>query len=82
MSPTEEAVLGEALSLPVQSRAYLADMLWASLPEDQLDLPVDEGLRRAWAEDARRRMQEVETGKVPLLPGDEVMDRFRRRMQQ
>ena len=81
MSPTEKAVLSEALSLPVQSRAYLADMLWASLPEDQLDVPVDQEIHRAWADDARRRMEDVETGKVSLLPGDAVMARFRRRME-
>jgi putative addiction module component (TIGR02574 family) len=82
MSQTEEAVFSEALALPVQSRACLADMLWASLPEDQLDLPVDAGIGQAWAEEARRRMQEVETGEVALVPGDEVLVRLRRRLQK
>ena len=80
MSRTEEAVFSDALSLPVQSRAQLADMLWASLPEDELDLPVDAGIRLAWAEEATRRMQEVETGSVTLIAGDEVLGRLRRRM--
>ena len=80
MSRTEEAVFSDALSLPVQSRAQLADMLWASLPEDELDLPMDAGIRQAWAEEATRRMQEVETGSVTLIAGDEVLGRLRRRM--
>jgi putative addiction module component (TIGR02574 family) len=82
MSQTEESVFSDALALPVQSRACLADMLWASLPEDQLDLPVDAGIGQAWADEARGRMQDVETGKAVLVPGDEVLDRLRRRLQK
>jgi hypothetical protein len=82
MSRTEEAVIADALALPVQARASLADVLWASLPEDQLDLPVDAGIRQAWGEEARQRMGDVEAGNVALLPGDEVLDRLHRRMQE
>jgi putative addiction module component (TIGR02574 family) len=82
MSSAEEAVFNEALALPAQSRACLADMLWESLPEDQLDVPVDAEIGRAWVEEARRRMQEVQAGKVALVPGEDVLARLRRRLQQ
>lgn len=72
VSPTEEMVFSAALALPEQSRAQLADMLWTSLPEERLDLCVPEEVRQGWAEEARRRMQDVQTGNVSLLPGDEV----------
>jgi putative addiction module component (TIGR02574 family) len=82
MTPTVETVFGDALALPVQSRAQLADMLWESLPEEQLDLGVEDDVRLAWAGEAQRRMQDAEIGKVALLPGEEVMDRFRSRLQE
>jgi putative addiction module component (TIGR02574 family) len=82
MSSAEEAVFHEALALPVQSRACLADMLWESLPEEQLDVSVDAEIGRAWAEEAQRRMQQVEAGKVALVPGADVLARLRRRLQQ
>ena len=82
MGRTEEAVMADALAPPVRSRACLADMLWASLPQDQLDLPVDAEIRQAWGDEARRRMADVDTGKVALVPGDQVLVRLRRRLQK
>lgn len=82
VSSTEELVFNAALALPEQSRAQLADMLWASLPEEQLDLFVMDEVRQAWVAEARRRMQDVASGKVALLPGDEVMGRLRSRLQE
>ena len=82
MSSTEEVVFSAALALPEQSRAQLADMLWASVPEEQLDLCVTDEVRQAWAAEARRRMRDLESGNVALLPGDEVMGRLRSRLQK
>ena len=64
------------------ARAELADALWASLPEDQLGLSLDDAVRRAWAKEAKRRMLDVEAGKLELLPGDEVMARLRTRAEE
>ncbi len=82
MSSTEELVFSAALALPEQSRAQLADMLWASLPEEQLDLFLTDEVCRAWVAEARRRMRDAASGKVALLPGDEVMGRLRSRLQK
>lgn len=82
VSSTEEVVFSAALALPEQSRAQLADMLWASLPEEQLDLFVAGEVRQAWVAEARRRMRDVASGNVALLPGDEVMGRLRSRLQK
>lgn len=82
VSSTEEVVFSAALALPEQSRAQLADMLWASLPEEQLDFFVADEVRQAWVAEARRRMRDVESGNVALLPGDEVMGRLRSRLQK
>jgi putative addiction module component (TIGR02574 family) len=82
VSSTEELVFSAALALPEQSRAQLADMLWASLPEEQLDLSLTDEVPQAWVAEARRRMRDVASGKVALLPGDEVMERLRSRLQK
>jgi putative addiction module component (TIGR02574 family) len=82
VNSTEEVVFSAALALPEQSRAHLADMLWASLPEERLDLFVTDEVRQAWAAEGRRRMRDVASGKVALLPGDEVMGRLRSRLQR
>jgi hypothetical protein len=53
-------VFSAALALPEQSRAQLADVLWASLPEEQLDLFVTDEVRQCrsdsppWEDDLRR----------------------------
>lgn len=76
MGDKEQGIFQAALSLPPPSRAELADALWASLPDEQLGLPLDEAVQRAWANESRRRMLDVDAGRVELLPGDEVMARL------
>ena len=82
MNQTEQTVVNAALSLSPKSRAQLADILWASLPEDQLDVPLDDEVRRAWADEAKRRLKDVDEGDVELLPGDEVMERLQAKMEK
>jgi hypothetical protein len=82
VNSTEEVVFSAALALPEQSRAQLADMLWASLTEEQLDLFVTDEVRQAWVGERRRRMRDVASGNVALLPGDEVMGRVGSRLQK
>ena len=82
MSTVEETVFNAALSLPATARAHLADVLWASLPEDQLELLLEDEVRQAWTAEARQRMQDVAVGNVQLLPGHEVMERVRARLEK
>lgn len=67
-------LIEEALSLPVEERAIIADALLRSL--NMPDSTVD----TKWAEVARRRLQELRSGKVKPIPGDqvfsEILDRF------
>jgi putative addiction module component (TIGR02574 family) len=59
-------LIEEALSLPVQERAIIADSLLRSL-----NMP-DTTMEAKWAEVARGRLQELRSGKVKPIPGDEV----------
>lgn len=72
MSLTVEQIAEEALSLPSEARALLADRL-----ADSLD-PLEEGYTRTlWIDEAMRRRDEVRNGRVQAIPGDEVLSRIR-----
>lgn len=61
-----------AQKLVPEDRARLAEELLASL-ENELEPEVD----AAWDEELRKRILEVESGTVKLLPADEVFARVR-----
>jgi putative addiction module component (TIGR02574 family) len=66
-----ERLESEVLSLPHEDRARLAQLILVSLEEDAADAD-SENVERAWAEEIGRRVAEVRSGAVKLIPGDEV----------
>ena len=77
MSMTIEQLTEEALSLPNEARALLADRLVESL-----DPADDSDIHRLWAAEARRRRDEVRSGHVQTIPGDEALARVRQAVTQ
>ena len=74
---TFEEILSAALALPPEMRAMLADHLLASLDgEDQKRIDA------LWAEEAERRIKEIDDGVVTPIPGEEVMNRLRARYRR
>ena len=71
MISTNGRVIEEALSLPADVRIILVEKLLTSL-----NFPVDEETNRLWAEEAERRVSQIEEGKAKLVPGDEVFARI------
>ena len=71
MKPKE--LIAEAISLPVEERAIVVDSILRSLnsPEDAID--------RQWIAEAERRLEEVRSGRVKTIPGDEVFAQIRKR---
>jgi len=71
MKPKE--LIAEAISLPVEERAIVVDSILRSLnsPEDDID--------RQWIAEAERRLDEVRTGRVKAIPGDQVFAQIRKR---
>jgi len=61
----------EALHLPIEYRARLAEKLLSSL--DDLSEPEIEKL---WLVEAQRRAAEIDSGKVQLISADEVERRI------
>jgi putative addiction module component (TIGR02574 family) len=74
-SPAE--LLSEALHLPVEARAALADSLL-----DSLDTEVDANAEEAWRDEIYRRLQEIDSGAVKLIPWQDAQRRLRTRLQQ
>jgi putative addiction module component (TIGR02574 family) len=74
MSMSIEQLAEEALALPSEARALLADRL-----AESLDPADDEHLRKVWSAEAQRRRDEVREGRVQTVPGDEALARVRRK---
>lgn len=73
MSLTIEQIAEEALSLPSEARALLADRLVESLD------PLEDGyIRQLWVAEARTRRDNVRNGLVKTIPGQEALDRVRK----
>ncbi|HVQ39427.1 MAG TPA: addiction module protein, partial [Pyrinomonadaceae bacterium] len=62
----------QAMTLPSESRARLADRLVESLDIDELG-PVD----RLWVSEAKRRRDEVRTGQVQPIDGEDALRKVR-----
>jgi hypothetical protein len=60
----------EVLSLAPIDRMHLLDRLIATVE-------ADPEIAKAWAVEARRRDSEIESGKVALIPGNDVLSRLR-----
>jgi hypothetical protein len=72
MAPTWEQLAEQAMSLSSESRARLADRLVESLDVDELG-PID----RLWASEAKRRRDEVRTGRVQPINGENALRKVR-----
>ena len=69
---TVEQIADEALSLPSEARALLADSLVESLD------PAEDGyIRQLWVTEALRRRDEVRSGHIKTIPSEEGIARVR-----
>ena len=71
MSGKAQKILEEALTLPPAERADLAASLL-----DSLDEGPDDAVEEAWAEEIKRRIEDVESGRVKTIPWSEARERF------
>lgn len=73
MALTFDQLTEEAMQLSATSRVLLADKLVESLESEELD-----EIQRLWIVEAIRRRDEVRSGKVQPVPGEQVLDEVRR----
>ena len=74
MSTVSDKVLDEALALPADARLGLVEQLLASL-----NLPLSGEIEQQWAEEAEKRVGEIDSGKVQPIAGEEVFARLRKK---
>jgi putative addiction module component (TIGR02574 family) len=72
MSLTLDQLAEEAMQLPASSRALLAEKMVESLDAGERD-----EVERAWAAEAVRRRDEVRSGSVQPIPGEQVLAEVR-----
>jgi len=77
MSMKIEQIAEEALALPSEARALLADRLVESLDPEE-----DGYVHHLWIAEARRRRDDVRSGRVKTIPGDEALAQVRRAFSQ
>jgi putative addiction module component (TIGR02574 family) len=67
MKESEERVIVQALRLPKTARAALVVRLL-----ETLDTEVDEDAEEAWDEEIAKRLEEIDSGRVKLVPWSEA----------
>ena len=77
MTTIDDDLLQKVLSLSPDQRTALIDMLI-----DSLNMPIDPETDAAWAEEAERRAEEVRSGSIELVDGEQVFDDIRRRLKK
>jgi putative addiction module component (TIGR02574 family) len=75
MTAMTERILDQVLSLPCEDRLIVAEKLLQSL-----NSPVQTEIDRMWAEEAERRIDEIDSGSVDLIPGEKVFSNIRERL--
>jgi hypothetical protein len=76
MSMRVEDIADEALALPSEARALLADRLVESLD------PAEDGyIHDLWVIESQRRLEELRTGLAKGIPGEEAIAKLRAKYQ-
>ena len=69
MTPQVSEVLEKALALSTQDRGLIIDRLIESLDNES----SEQGVEAAWSEEIKRRVEEIQSGKVEMIPGEQVL---------
>jgi putative addiction module component (TIGR02574 family) len=78
MTPQVSEVLEKALTLTTQERGMIIDRLIESLDEG----PAEEGVEAAWADEIRSRVDDIRSGRVEMIPGEQVLRDLAKRRQR
>ena len=77
MSPEIENVMKQALDLPSQDRAFIAEKLLESLDFEE---PFD--ISSEWKDEIERRCRQIDEGQAQLTAGDRVFKEAIKRLQR
>lgn len=73
MTTSAHDLTAEVLELPAQERARILELLIASFEPKS-------SAQQAWLQLAKNRREEVRSGKVVMVPGDEALARVKARL--
>jgi putative addiction module component (TIGR02574 family) len=68
-----------ALELSYDERAKLSEELWWSLHPPAEDVSQEE-IDASWDAEIKRRIEEIDSGTVELIPGEQVLAKMQRRL--
>jgi len=74
MTTTLKHLAESVVQLPLKERAFLAERLLDSLEEADLE--------QSWMDEAKRRRDEVRSGKVKPIPAEEVYRRIEKLLKK
>ena len=77
MAELNEKLLQEALSLPSHLRTILSDKLIESL-----NIPIQKEIDDLWADEAERRVSDIDSGKLKSISGEKVFEEIRSRFKK
>lgn len=69
-------LIDEVISLPVEERIFIADSILRSLN------PVTSEVEQKWIKIAKKRFEELKSGKIKAIPGDEVFNKIWQKFSQ
>jgi putative addiction module component (TIGR02574 family) len=75
MLKTDE-LIDEAISLPIELRAQLIEKILKSMN------PSQDEIDKLWSIEAEKRVADIDSGKVKMIPGEEVFDKIRKRLNK
>lgn len=75
MTTQSENLLNQAIKLAPSERIVLVDALLDSLAPDDVEreLSMDPEVGQAWGEEVRRRINDVESGRVKMIPAEQSL---------
>ena len=78
LTPQVSEVLEKALTLSTQERGLIIDRLIESLDEG----PAEGGVEAAWADEIKSRVDDIRSGRVEMIPGEQVLRELAKRRQR
>lgn len=73
MNQKIEAIISDAMLMPVKDRAIIAERLIASLDQE-----FEKDTELAWQNELQKRVDEINSGKVSCVPWKEVRTRLKK----
>lgn len=77
MATPYDAIIADAMKLPLRDRVRLAQQLTSSLDDE-----IETGVEEVWFEEAERRLEELRTGKVEGIDSDEAFRNARKALER